>query len=85
MQIQVIGPRAQKKASQIDGAPKAGVREKYTIPYHALIVATGTSAHSALLSLHGVHTKTMGALRDNRVKVKEASSVVVAGGGPSGM
>lgn len=84
VQIEVIGPQAQKRAGQMDGSRKSGVQDKYSIPYHALIIATGTSAHSPLLSLHGPHAKTMKALRVNHQHLKEASSIVIAGGGPSG-
>ncbi|KAF2403072.1 FAD/NAD(P)-binding domain-containing protein [Trichodelitschia bisporula] len=56
-----------------------------TIPFHALIVATGTSAESPLLSLHGPHEKTVAALDAFHAGLKEASSVIVAGGGPSGV
>ena len=85
IQIQAIGPRAQKRASRLDGTATDGVQEKFTIRYHALIIATGSSTHSDLLSLHGPHTKTMNALKANHERLKEASSIVIAGGGPSGM
>jgi apoptosis-inducing factor 2 len=56
-----------------------------TIPYHALVVATGTSAHSPLLSLHGSHEKTASALDDFHTGLAWASSVIIVGGGASGV
>jgi NADH dehydrogenase FAD-containing subunit len=56
-----------------------------TIPYHALIIATGTSADSPLLSLHGSHEKTIAALGTFHSQLQNASSIIIAGGGPSGV
>jgi NADH dehydrogenase FAD-containing subunit len=56
-----------------------------TISYHALIFATGTSAESPLLSLHGPHEKTTAALDTFHARLRDASSIVIAGGGPSGV
>jgi NADH dehydrogenase FAD-containing subunit len=56
-----------------------------TIPYHALIIATGTSADSPLLSLHGPHEKTIAALDTFHSRLRDASSIIIAGGGPSGV
>lgn len=58
---------------------------KQTISYHALIIATGTSAESPLLSLHGSHDKTIKSMQSFHDRVNQASSIVVAGGGPSGI
>lgn len=55
------------------------------IPYHALIIATGSSHNSPLLSLHGPHEHTIEALDAFHKRIKDASSILVAGGGPSGV
>ena len=56
-----------------------------SIPYHALILATGTSAHSDLLSLHGPHEYTVQAIRDFQARLPLARSIIVCGGGASGV
>ncbi|EKG18900.1 FAD-dependent pyridine nucleotide-disulfide oxidoreductase [Macrophomina phaseolina MS6] len=56
-----------------------------TLKYHALIFATGTSADSPLLSLHGPHEKTQAALGDFHKRLRNANSIVVVGGGASGV
>ena len=56
-----------------------------TLPYHALVLATGTSAHSPLLSLHGRHEDTVAALDQFHTGLTTASSVIVVGGGASGV
>lgn len=55
------------------------------ISYHALIIATGTSAESPLLSLHGEHKKTIEAFDSFHAKIQNAASIIVAGGGISGV
>jgi apoptosis-inducing factor 2 len=55
------------------------------LDYHALICCTGTSAHSDLLSLHGPHYSTLGALQGAHAKIAAANSIVVCGGGCSGI
>ncbi|QDS68991.1 hypothetical protein FKW77_009305 [Venturia effusa] len=55
------------------------------ISYHALIIATGTSAESPLLSLHGEHKKTIEAFGSFHAKMSDAASIIVAGGGTSGV
>ena len=59
--------------------------ETYTIDYHALVIATGSTAHSPLLSLRGPHTNTLFALDEFHKRLPTADTVVVAGGGPSGV
>lgn len=56
-----------------------------TIPFHALIIATGSSAESPLLSLHGPHQDTMSALDAFHAGLRDASSIIIVGGGPSGV
>ncbi|TID22761.1 FAD/NAD(P)-binding domain-containing protein [Venturia nashicola] len=55
------------------------------ISYHALIIATGTSAESPLLSLHGEHKKTIEAFDSFHAKIQNAASIIIAGGGTSGV
>lgn len=55
------------------------------IKYHALVVATGTTAHSPLLSLRGPHHDTIAAIDDFEASLTTAESIIIAGGGPSGI
>ncbi|OQO14003.1 hypothetical protein B0A48_00878 [Cryoendolithus antarcticus] len=56
-----------------------------SLEYHALILATGTSAHSDLLSLHGTHLNTLGALSAAHHRLAGAKTIIVGGGGCSGV
>lgn len=56
-----------------------------SIPFHALIIATGTYAEDPKLSLHGAHEDTMAALDAFHEKVNHAEGIIIAGGGPSGV
>ncbi|PVI00438.1 FAD/NAD(P)-binding domain-containing protein [Periconia macrospinosa] len=56
-----------------------------TIPYHALVNATGSSSHSPLFSLHGTHEKTLEALEDFHRALDRAHSITIVGGGPTGV
>ncbi|KAJ5749139.1 uncharacterized protein N7511_010835 [Penicillium nucicola] len=62
---------------------KGGSTEK--IDYHALVIATGTSTASPLLSLN----RDSESLRDSwnafRAALPKAKSIVIAGGGPAGV
>ncbi|KAL1625708.1 hypothetical protein SLS54_003180 [Diplodia seriata] len=53
--------------------------------YHALIFATGSSTDSPLLSLHGAHENTLAALKDFHKRLRNADSIVIVGGGASGV
>lgn len=55
-----------------------------TLPYHALVLATGSSAHSPLYSLHGTHEETMNELQAFHKRLETANAVLIVGGGPSG-
>lgn len=57
----------------------------FEMSYHALIIATGSTAHSPLLSLRGPHTNTRAALDSFHARLPTADTVVIAGGGPSGV
>ncbi|KAF3909710.1 hypothetical protein AA313_de0209013 [Arthrobotrys entomopaga] len=55
------------------------------LPYHALVLATGLRTPSPATSLHGDHNITKTALADLNDKIASATSVVVCGGGPTGV
>ena len=55
-----------------------------TVPYKTLIVATGTSAKTALWTLNGSHELTMKAMKDLHKSLPSAKTVFIAGGGPAG-
>ncbi|KAK3712113.1 hypothetical protein LTR37_009204 [Vermiconidia calcicola] len=99
--VEAIGSTAAKRASQVNKRrsqmrqsvtsmtqnQEQQVKEPkvQTLAYHALIMATGSSAHSDLLSLHGPHLNTLGALNAFHARVVGAKSIVVCGGGCSGV
>ncbi|PSN74482.1 FAD/NAD(P)-binding domain-containing protein [Corynespora cassiicola Philippines] len=56
-----------------------------TIAYHALVIATGSSTYSPLYSLHGTHEETSAEIRNLHRKLEVAGSVLIVGGGPSGV
>ncbi|KAK4986790.1 hypothetical protein LTR50_005085 [Elasticomyces elasticus] len=83
----LIGATASKRASQLaTRRSRSNVEDTIqTILYHALILATGSQAHSPLLSLHGPHERTIAALESFHKRLTAAKSMVVCGGGPSGI
>lgn len=91
--VELIGSTAQKRVSQINKwmsrisvAPEGLQSHKVqTIAYHALIMATGAATYSDLLSLHGPHLNTLGALNAFHAKLAVAKSVIICGGGCSGV
>ncbi|KAK0928379.1 hypothetical protein LTS16_002585 [Friedmanniomyces endolithicus] len=91
--LELIGHQAQKRCSQLikraSSAPDPSAvtpdAKVQILPYHALILATGSAAHSDLLSLHGPHYNTVGALNAFHARVSAAKRLVVCGGGPSGI
>ncbi|KAK6538932.1 hypothetical protein TWF694_010483 [Orbilia ellipsospora] len=56
-----------------------------TLRYHALVLATGVRTPSPATSLHGDHAITKAALADLNNKIASATSVIVCGGGPTGV
>ena len=60
-------------------------RPQQTIAYHALVTATGTSSHSPLFSLHGTLEETLAELRQFHRRLESAQSIIIIGGGPSGI
>jgi len=95
IEVELMSSAAQKRYSQLSTTSGAQKRRSddplsdsprtQTIPYHALILATGSSAHSNLLSLHGPHTDTIAALTSIHSKLAAAKSIIVCGGGTSGI
>jgi len=59
--------------------------EQMRLDYHALVIATGSTAHSPLLSLRGPHTATVAALTDFHARLATAETVLVAGAGCTGV
>ncbi|KAL9084817.1 MAG: hypothetical protein Q9165_007885 [Trypethelium subeluteriae] len=65
-------------------ASSAGeARGNQTIPYHALVLATGSHTFSPLFTLQGPHEKTQAALDTVHRRVPTAAKIVIAGGGPT--
>lgn len=92
--IELIGSTVQKRAIKINKRSSRQIRQVsiasltpkvQIIAYHAIIMATGSSAHSPLLSLHGPHLNTMGELNTMHARIAAARSIVVCGGGCSGV
>ncbi|KAF7191898.1 Oxidoreductase phnG [Pseudocercospora fuligena] len=67
------------------GGKMADLPKVQTLPYHALIMCTGTSARSELLSLHGQYLETEAALNKIHQQISHAKSIVICGGGCSGV
>ncbi|PVH92310.1 FAD/NAD(P)-binding domain-containing protein [Periconia macrospinosa] len=55
------------------------------LPYYALVLATGLRTPSPATSLHGNYTNTKTAIEDLNRKFASAKSVIVCGGGPTGV
>jgi NADH dehydrogenase FAD-containing subunit len=56
-----------------------------TIPYHALVIATGTRTASPLFSIGSGREGVEEALEDIHKSLQSAKAVVIAGGGPTGV
>lgn len=83
--LQNKSPRADSGTGKETWEGNASKTITKKISYHALIIATGTSAESPLLSLHGEHKKTIEAFDSFHAKIQNAASIIVAGGGMSGV
>lgn len=84
------GSTSTRKTSHVSSASRTHTASSrfstiQTVPYHALILATGSSAISPLLSLHGPHENTINALNTFHDKANQAKSILIVGGGPSGV
>ncbi len=67
------------------GSKSSRAKGMQAIPFHALVIATGTHAKDDLLSLHGAHEHTVAALDKFHKVLPNAEGIIVAGGGPSGV
>lgn len=76
---------AKRHFAETTGNTRSELPEIQTLSYHALLICTGTSANSPLLSLHGPHLETSNALETFHQKLATAKSVMVVGGGTSGV
>lgn len=63
----------------------AGSKERISIPYHALIIATGASSKNPLWSAKDGEEVTKAAFHEMYERLPKAKSVVVGGGGPAGI
>lgn len=59
--------------------------ETVAVEYDSLVIATGTTSHSPLFSLSGPHTETQHELEQMQSRLRGAESILVAGGGPTGV
>jgi NADH dehydrogenase FAD-containing subunit len=60
-------------------------KEERVLAYHALVLATGGRAQSPLHGLQGDHTTTLDAWKAFQTALPKAKSIVIAGGGPTGV
>ena len=74
-----------KDVSKNAGATSNTPARTQTIPYHSLVIATGTMTPTPLTSFHGDHAKSMEALDDINKRLARAQSVIISGGGPVGV
>jgi len=75
-----VGLEPEKKTVKVDlvaGSTNA-------INYSTLIVATGTTASTALWSIIGSHENSINALKEMHKALPSAKTVLIAGGGPAG-
>lgn len=57
--------------------------EEQVLPYHALIIATGSKTPTAATSLYGPHTVSQAALKDMQNKIAaKPRTIILGGGGP---
>lgn len=55
------------------------------VQYDSIVIATGTTTHSPLFSSVGTHGETKRALREMQIRLQDAQSIFVAGGGSTGV
>ncbi|SPN96822.1 uncharacterized protein DNG_00342 [Cephalotrichum gorgonifer] len=56
-----------------------------TLPYYALVLATGVRTPSPATSIHDDYATSKASIEDLNRKIPSATSVIVAGGGPTGV
>lgn len=55
-----------------------------SVSYSTVIIATGTTSDSPLWTLHGSHEESIAAFKQMHKSLPEASTILIAGGGPAG-
>lgn len=55
-----------------------------SVSYSTVIIATGTTSESPLWTLHGSHEESIAAFKQMHKSLPEASTILIAGGGPAG-
>lgn len=66
---------------QITFKPHGGEASE-TLPYYALVLATGIRSPTPTTTLHGDHTISMKALEEMNTRLGSAQEVIIGGGGP---
>ncbi|KAL1961102.1 hypothetical protein VTO42DRAFT_3047 [Malbranchea cinnamomea] len=69
-----------KPTEGANGTPPAAL-----VQYDSLVIATGTKSASPLWTLHGDYKHTKAAFEDLQRRLPQAESVLIAGGGPTGV
>ncbi|OOQ87496.1 hypothetical protein PEBR_20290 [Penicillium brasilianum] len=59
--------------------------EVISVGYDSLVIATGTTTHSPLFSSAETHAETKRVLGEMQNRLRDAQSILVAGGGPTGV
>lgn len=62
---------------------RAGSAKEEALPYHALIVATGSSTYHNAFSMNGDAQITLDSIKLTNEKVRTAKDIVIVGGGPT--
>ncbi|KAF2646912.1 FAD/NAD(P)-binding domain-containing protein [Massarina eburnea CBS 473.64] len=96
--VELATPRSVKRTSHMsqassstrphmtrDTSHRSHILKSKVIPYHALVIATGSSSKSPLFSLHGTHEDTLTELASFHRQLEKAQSVMVVGGGATGV
>lgn len=63
----------------------SGTETTESLPYYALVIATGVRSPTAATTLHGDHTISIKALEDVNARLAAATEIVIGGGGPIGV
>ncbi|OBT52988.1 hypothetical protein VE04_08313 [Pseudogymnoascus sp. 24MN13] len=81
----------QGEAVGVDGSAKTVslksvvTSDRQLIRYDSLVIATGSTSASPLWTLHGDHKVTLAAFQDIKTSLPSAKTILIAGGGPSGV
>ncbi|KAF3403576.1 Apoptosis-inducing factor [Penicillium rolfsii] len=74
-----------EEKSQILHVQLSDTSEILRVKYDSLIIATGTTTHSPFFSSVKTHTETKRLLGEMQTRLRDAKSILVAGGGPTGV